>query len=85
VSKWRTIDSAPKGSKSVLLLLGETIPEMPDIRVGGRISGKDAEELGYRGYAKYGGWLIWNAGNDFYVVDAGDPTHWMPLPEAPKP
>ena len=80
---WKPIETAPKDGSHVLLLLGESIPDVPYVIVGSFIDGPMAEELGYREYAKYGAWLIWNSGVDFYCVDVTDPTHFMPLPTSP--
>lgn len=86
MSAWQPIETAPKHGSPVLLLCGETIPDSPFITVGSFVSGYEAEELGYRSYAKYGAWLIWHqAGEDFYCIDVNEPTHWqsIELPEAP--
>lgn len=80
-TEWRAMDTAPKSDKAhILLLFGETIPDVPDVRVGAFITGEGAEELGYREYAKHGGWLIWNSDSDFYVVDLADPRGWQSVP-----
>lgn len=81
-TQWRPIESAPREG-SVLLLLGESIPDMPDIRVGGFISGKDCIELGEYACEETGGWLVWNTESDWFVAEIDDPTHWMPLPNPP--
>lgn len=83
---WQPIDTAPREKDrvlNVLLLLGETVPDTPDIRVGSYIDGDGAEELGYREYAKHGGWLLWNSDGDFFVIDYDEPIRWMPLPPPP--
>lgn len=57
-----------------LLHLGESIPDVPYMAIGQRIDGDAAEEIGYREYAKYGGWLIWHpGGEDYYVIDVIEP------------
>lgn len=78
--QWDTMGSAPRTGTPILLLFGETIPEVPDIRVGTFIDGDSAEKCGYREFAKYGGWLIWNSGSDFYVVDVSEPRAWSETP-----
>ena len=81
MSDWRLMENVPKDDKQhILLLLGETIPDVPDIRVGTFLPGINAEELGYREYAKHGGWLIWNTDSDWFVVDVNEPNSWMPIP-----
>jgi hypothetical protein len=88
MSAWQPIETAPtdRHGSSVLLLCGETILGIPFITVGSFVSGYEAEEFGYRSYAKYGAWMIWRqGGEDFYCIDLYEPTHWQPieLPEAP--
>jgi hypothetical protein len=85
MSEWQPIETAPKDGKPVLLLEGETIPDTPHIVVGTYIDGSGAEELGYREYAKYGGWLYWHSDGEFYVVDIDDPTDWAPIPRKSNP
>jgi DNA-binding CsgD family transcriptional regulator len=80
---WQSIDTAPKDGTQILCVFGETIPDRLDVRAAEYIDGAGAEELGYYQYAKYGGWLVWNSGSDFYVEGIADATHWMPLPQAP--
>lgn len=77
---WLPIKSAPRDSTPVLLLCGETIPGLPDIRVGAFVDGRNAEELG----GVESGWLIWNANDDFFVIDEDEAVHWMPLPAKPE-
>lgn len=74
--EWHDMASAPRKGP-VLLLLGETIPEMPDIRVGSYIDCAEANELwGPDRNLREGGWLIWNSGNDWFVVGLNDPMAW---------
>lgn len=72
--KWEPIKAAPKHGV-ILLLIGETIPEMPDIRVGSYIGPAEALELEGPGFPN-GGWLIWNSASDFFVLDASEPLAW---------
>lgn len=84
MGKWRDIASAPKDGSCILILRGETVPGRPNVRVGEFLSGASCEGLGYREFAKYGGWMIWHEdGGDWFVCDVTEPTHWMPLPESP--
>ena len=84
VGEWQPIKTAPRDKTNVLVLLGETIPGVPDVRGGGYLDGDGAEELGYREFAKYGGWLCWNRDGDFFMVDVDAPLGWMPLPDPPS-
>jgi hypothetical protein len=77
--------STAKPNTSGLLHLGESIPDLPHWMVGTRIIGEEAEELGYREFAKYGGWLIWHGrADDFHVIDVDEPRGWMPLDLLPS-
>jgi hypothetical protein len=78
------MDSAPRG-QAILLLIGETIPDLPDWRVATYVSGDEAEEMGYREYAKYGGWMIWNSDCDWFVIDVADGLAWIPVPDQGSP
>lgn len=78
---WRTMDSAPQGP-AVLLDLGETIPDLVDARVGQYITEADAAELGETLSAS-GGWIIWNSGDDWFVVPFDSAHGWQPLPASP--
>jgi hypothetical protein len=73
--------TARRDGREILLLLGETIPDHADARAGSFISGDEADELGWREYAKYGAWMIWNDAGDWFCVDESDPLGWLPLPE----
>jgi len=78
---WQPIETAPT-DEHVLLNLGESIPDIPYVAVGICCDGPFCENLGYREYAKYGGWLIWHEdGADSYIVDVVTPKAWMSLPE----
>lgn len=66
----------------VLIDLGETIPDMPDIRVGTYITTEECEGLGEFDCPD-GGYLVWNDGSDWFVVPvdqvvavADVPTLW---------
>lgn len=77
---WRDMSSIPD-SGPILLLLGETIPGRFDVREGERCSAQEALDLGYEEFSDDGGWLIWNSGADFYVIDLHEPIGWVPRPE----
>ncbi|MDO8535149.1 MAG: hypothetical protein Q7S17_10480 [Xanthobacteraceae bacterium] len=79
---WRTMDSAPQ-KEPILLLLGETVPHTPDVRVGVFIDQPSAAELGYDDVEADGGWLIWNTESDFYVIAFGYALRWAKLPPPP--
>ena len=78
---WNTnMDEAPRDGTEVLLLMGETIPGNPYIRVGSFINQDDGEELGY-----WQGWLIWmKDAEDYEVVFEDSSSAWMPLPDGPE-
>lgn len=81
---WVAPSEAPLNAAG-LLHLGDSVPGLPHYMVGTRISSDEAEELGYREYAKYGGWLIWHGrGDDFYVIAIEEPRGWMPLTALPN-
>lgn len=77
---WAPMSLAPRTGAEVLLLLGETIPDHMNVRAGSFVSGDEAEELGYREYAKYGAWIIWHDAGNFYCIDVAEPFGWLPLP-----
>lgn len=80
MSAWQPMKTAPK-DRLIMLLLGETVPDHPHIECGEVISGGDAEKLGYREFAKYGGWLIYDSVDNFYVIDAIEPHAWADIPQ----
>jgi hypothetical protein len=82
---WMPIADAPLTGESVLLLLGETIPDHADVRAGNYVSGSQAEELGYPEHAKRGAWMIWHDEFDWRCIDVSDPLGWFPAPVAIKP
>ena len=79
MTEWQPIETAPKDGTATWVLLGETIPDMPDGRVGTWISGDECKELG-EPYPS-GGWLIWNSGYDWFVTD--EVLAWHALPSRP--
>ena len=81
--EWQPMETAPKEGL-VMLLLGNTIPDHPWVEIGRHQSGDDAEDLGYREFAKHGGWLIWDSPDNFYLIDVKEPIYWAPLLTIPK-
>jgi len=79
---WRPIETAPTDGTSIILDLGETIPNVADVRVGQWISEYEANELGEE-LSAAGGWIIWNTGSDWFVIPFGDAFGWFPLPKPP--
>ena len=79
-SMWQDMSSAPHDGSHVLLIIGETIPDLPDVRLGQFVKGREAREMGYREYAAHGGWFIWNDAFDWFVVDRDQPFAWMSMP-----
>ncbi len=82
MSEWQTMESAPRTGELVLLLLGETIPDSPDIRGGTWIHEDAAMKIG-DDVSHRGGWLIWNSENDWFVVPFEDVVAWCPAPPFP--
>lgn len=80
---WKPIKTAPRTAELILLWIGETIPDLPDIRGGQWIAKDEAANLGYD-LTSDGGWMIWNAANDWFVLDFKDPIGWAPTPIIPK-
>lgn len=78
--EWQDIAGAPRDGTATWVLLGETIPDMPDGRVGTWISSKECAEIGDP--YPHGGWLIWNSGSDWFITD--DVLAWCELPAALK-
>lgn len=70
MSGWQPIETAPKDGSEILL---GGCKHGPDIRIGGWGGGR------YLGISK-GYEPDWSAGGDYGF----EPTHWMPLPEAPQ-
>lgn len=67
---------------AVLINIGETIPEMPDIRLGTFIDRAECEGMGEFD-CPAGGYLVWNDGSDWFVVPVNQvvavaevPTQW---------
>lgn len=77
---WQPLWTAPRDRSYILLLLGETIPDVPHVMVGSFCDQAGCVELGYEEYGAAGGWLIWHADCDFYVIRADKPRGWCPLP-----
>lgn len=81
MSEWQPIETAPKdGTKIIvgktgLTSIGQWINDPGYIRehrdIDGRWNGQDE-------YDGFEGWMDWEGGIQ-------DWTHWMPLPESPKP
>ena len=78
-NKWKAMRDAPRDGKLILLLLGDTIPDLPNIRGGSFIDSTECAELGYEDF-RYGGWMIWNDGSDWFVLDNEEPEAWYPAP-----
>lgn len=77
MSEWQPMATAPRDRSNILLLLGESIPDTPDVRVASFVSADDAFELGELGP----GWMIWHTdGADWYCVREDEPEAWCPLP-----
>ena len=84
MADWQPIETVPRDGSEIILLIGETIPDHYNVRSGSFIGGDESEYLGWREFAKYGGWLIWNNDCDWDVIDVSEPNGWMPLPPPPN-
>lgn len=82
MSEWHDISTAPRKGL-VLLLLGETIPDIADIRGGTFIDSQECEELGEFGMPN-GGWMIWNSGDDWFLLPFDAPRGWAHVPSTPS-
>jgi hypothetical protein len=76
-AQWQPIETAPKDGTNVLLFglwAGEIhgVHDCPSMEIGYFSDGSD-----YEGFD----WVA--TGGDYYCT-WGKPTHWMPLPDAPK-
>ena len=69
-SEWQPIETAPKDGKAFLMFLPG---------YGGYVADQRYKVLHYIGW---GGGVWSDGGMGKYSID--EPTHWMPLPEAPK-
>jgi hypothetical protein len=77
---WQPIETARLDGKLCLLRLGETIPELPNIRGGSFINEEECVGLGEFEHEQTGGWLIWNSGSDWFVIGRDEPTGWAEPP-----
>jgi len=82
---WQTIDSAPKDGTWVLVSPGEN-----QLVTIGSFTGVTGEQLINRQWVKFSGWVdiekdCWMSYGDCCSEHYNIwPTHWQPLPEAPK-
>lgn len=44
---WQKMSIAPRDGSHVMLIIGETIPDLPDVRLGQFVKGREAREMGY--------------------------------------
>jgi hypothetical protein len=69
--EWMPIETAPKRGEYILLY----VPIDDDYEI-------------ITGYHRYGGWnAVWVdriESHGYFDIQAIKPTHWMPIPEAPK-
>lgn len=71
-----------KLTPAVLINIGETIPDMPDIRVGTFMDEHECISMGEFDCPE-GGYLVWNTAEDWFVVpvdqviaEASLPSEW---------
>ena len=77
---WLPMVDGPHDGSHVILMIGETIPDLPDVRLGQFISGPEAAEIGFPEYGRTGGWFVWNDSSDWFVVGDDAPLAWAPQP-----
>lgn len=74
--------TAPQDT-SCLLLIGETIPDLADVRVGSFCSAIEMRDGNFTDDAmqlEHGAWMIWNDCSDWFFINAYEPLGWFPLP-----
>lgn len=78
MNDWRPIKTAPKDGTWVIIYDPYFVTEMP-VSIGTYMT---ADERDTCGRFKKGEWLLfeWDG-----MPSSANPTHWMPLPEAPPP
>jgi hypothetical protein len=77
--KFQPMATAPTET-AILLLLGETIPDLAHVMVGSFVTHDQAEQCGEQ-VGINGGWMIWHDGADWYCVELYEPLGWFPLPD----
>lgn len=75
---WLPMESAVRTS-GILVNLGETIPDTPDVRYATYIDGEYCRRVGYADFVDGGGWLVWNSGSDFFVMSEDKIVGWRPF------
>jgi hypothetical protein len=66
---------------AVLVNIGETIPDLPDIRLGTFIDEGECITMGEFDCPD-GGYLIWNTSSDWFVVPKDEVLAVSPLPQS---
>ena len=75
MSKWRTIDSAPKDGSKILLYIPRNSQYCPERTVVGRWNDRDIKPYFTNDCDRLEG---------VRKTRKRQPTHWMPLPEPPN-
>ena len=80
--QWQPIETAPKGGPFLVYggELGGELSYPAKSTEAVKVSGRAADNL----YHKKGDVVFEVADTDYYAVWVVNPTHWMPLPEAPE-
>ena len=79
MNMWSDDMSLAPRTDAILLHVGETIPDMPDIRVGGYITADDAADLGEFFVSPDGAWLIWDSPEYWHVLMFNEPKAWRSI------
>ncbi len=80
--QWQPIETAPKSGPFLVyggLLGGDLFDDVENLEVV-KVSGRYADSINF----KKSDAVFEVADADYYGVWVVNPTHWMPLPEAPK-
>ncbi len=72
--QWRTMETSPKDGSRILIFDEAIFIASWDDNAVFEIGENDIRP----------GWVIFDCEDPYYSFSLDDPSHWMPLPEAPK-
>ena len=79
MSEWQPIETAPKDGTKIMVMTSDL--DWPEVIYYEQYDEVTAADAGAPGFWRYADDLF----ADVADVDDGDFSHWMPLPEPPKP